>query len=172
MKLKLALLATALAVSGTALAADKRSSISVFGNITVPDEGDNSGYVALTYGYLLTSAIELEAGMSQFYAGGDTFTTINGGAKYYFGAVGKAGGIVPYVKAQVGRSTNTNAFSPDYTQYGGGGGVEFVLTEATSTFIEGVYLSTKYDTIRSNGFTFGGNTSSQIQFNVGIKLRF
>lgn len=172
MKLKLAFVAAALALSAGAHAADKRSSISIFGNIIVPEEGDNVGTVFISYGYLLTSALEIEGSLGQTFSAGFTNSILNGGVKYYFGAIGKAGGVVPYVKASIGRSTSNNAFSPDSSDYGAGAGVEFAMNESASTFIEGVYQSTKYDTIRVNGFNVGGNTSSQIVMQVGVKLRF
>jgi hypothetical protein len=172
LKLKLALVAAALALSAGAQAADKRSSVSIFGNIVVPEEGENSGTVFISYGYLLTSALEIEGSIGQTYSAGFTSSILSGGLKYYFGAIGKAGAVVPYVKASAGRSTSTNAFSPDSTDYGGGVGVEFTMNESASTFIEGVFQSTKYDTIRVNGFNVGGNTSSQVLMQVGVKLRF
>lgn len=163
MNFKHAVLALAVATLATApaLAADKRSSVSIFGNVIVPEEGDNIGNVFLSYGYLLTDSIELEGGVGQTFSGGTTSTSLTFGAKYYFGTLGAAGRMVPYVKANVGRFS-TSGGGGNSNAFGGGGGLEFAMTESASTFVEGVYQE-----VRSSGFD-----SSSFVLQVGVKLRF
>ncbi len=153
-------IAAALAAS-PALAADKRSSVSVFGNVTVPDVGDNSGSLFVSYGYLLTDSLELEGGIGQFFSGGITATTLTVGAQYYFGSLGAAGSVVPYVKANLGRSSSSGGGSSANT-FGGGGGVEFALSESASAFVEGVYQEVKITNFNT----------SQFSIQLGLKLRF
>ncbi len=153
-------IATALAAT-PALAADKRSSVSLFGNITVPEEGDNNGSLFLSYGYLLTDSLELEGGVSQTFSRGFTSTNVDFGVKYYFGSVGSARGAVPYVKANIGRGTSSGGGSGSNT-FGGGAGLEFPIGENTATFVEGVYQQVK----------FSGFSTSQFSMQVGLKLRF
>ena len=154
-------LAVATLAATPALAADKRSSISIFGNITVPEEGDNVGNVFLSYGYLLTDSLELEGGVGQTFSGGTTSTSLNFGAKYYFGTLGAAGRMVPYVKANVGRFSSSGG-GGSLSSYGGGGGLEFAMTESASTFVEGIYQE-----VSASGFS-----SSSFVIQLVVKLRF
>lgn len=175
MKFKLAILVAALTLGSTAFAADKKQSISVFGNITIPEDGGNQGTVFLSFGHLFGDSWEFEGSIAQTYssAGGSdiTFSTLGIGGKYYFKPVGGAGKVLPYAKVGLSAS-RSNAPSPDYSSYLGGGGIEFAMNESASTFIEAVYSKDKYDTMRSGNITIGGNTTSSIVFNVGVKLRF
>lgn len=160
-KTKLALAALALSLSTAAFAADKRSSISVFGNIIIPEEGDNTGTVFLSYGYLLTDSIEIEGSVGQTYSAGTTTGMYGLTGKYYFRSVGPGASVLPYVKA------GFLAMVPDQgdtaSGYQAGGGVEFQMNESASTFIEATYNSTKI-----SGFPASNST----QINVGLKLRF
>jgi hypothetical protein len=154
-------LAVATLAATPALAADKRSSISIFGNVTIPEEGDNSGNIFISYGYLLTDSIELEGGVGQFFSSGITSTSLNVGAKYYFGTVGAAGRMVPYARVSVGTSRNSGG-GGNFSNFGGGGGLEFTMTESASAFVEGIYQQ-----VRVSGFD-----SSAVVAQFGLKLRF
>ena len=155
-------LAIAAALAATpALAADKRSSVSIFGNVTIPEEGDNIGSLFVSYGYLMTDSLELEGGVSQTFSRGFTSTNVDFGVKYYFGSVGAARGAVPYVKGNIGRGTSSGGGSGSNT-FGGGAGLEIPIGENTATFVEGVYQQVK----------FSGFSTSQFSMQVGLKLRF
>lgn len=160
-KTKFALAALALSLSTAAFAADKRSSISVFGNVTIPEEGENTGTVFLSYGYLLTDSIELEGNVGQMFSDGETTGLYGFTGKYYFRAVGAGASVLPYVKA------GFLAFVPNVgdtlSGYQAGGGVEFTMGESASTFIEATFNSTKASGIPASNST---------QINVGLKLRF
>lgn len=161
MKLKLALMAVAIAATSTAMAADKRTSISVFGNLSKQSTGDASGTVFLSFGRLVTDSLELEVSLAESFSSGDTTTMLGGGVKYYFGAVGKAGAVVPYVRAGL-QSASSSGGGARTSIIQAGGGVEFTMSESAATFVEAAYA--RYST--------GNFTDNGVQVNVGIKLRF
>ena len=169
MKHALVIAALAVAAASPSFAADKKSSISLFGNIVVPENGGNQGTVFLSYAHLFGSSWELEGSISQTYSssGGQdiTFSTVGLGAKYYFSPVGGGGSVLPYLKVGFSSSTSNVASSIDYTSVLGGAGLEFAMNETASTFIEAVYQQNKYDS------AFIQKDSSVI-VNFGIKLRF
>ena len=164
MKLKIAILAAALAASSTAFAADKRMSVSVFGNISGSADTDPQGFISTSIGYLLTDSLEVGGVLSQFLSGGakgSTTTSFGANVKYYFGSVGKAGATVPYVMASAQSSSSSSGGSSS-TLLQGGGGLEFTMTENAATFVEAA----------AQRVSTGSNSSTGYQMNIGIKLRF
>lgn len=169
MKYALVIAALAAAVAGPVLAADKSQSISVFGNLTIPENGGSTGTVFLSFGQLLGSSWELEGSLGQVYsASGNTETTVSIlgiGAKYYFRPVGGGGSVLPYLKLGASASRSSAANSIDYSSILGGAGLEFTMNESASTFIEAVYQQNRYD----SAFV---KDDSSVVVQVGIKLRF
>jgi hypothetical protein len=160
LKLKIALIAAALAVSSSAFAADKKTSISVFGNLSGSSGADPVGTVAVSFGRLLTDSFEVGAQYVTSFSSGNTFRMGGVNAKYYFGTVGKAGAVLPYVTAAVGANGSDTSSTGHSLQ--AGGGAEFVMTESASTFVEAVY----------DRNTISSHTTNGYQMQVGIKLRF
>lgn len=161
-KIKTALITAALVLGtvATAQAADKRSSLSLSGNITVPEEGDTSGNVFFSYGFMVTPSIELEGTWGQTFSRGETSAILGFVGKYYFSPVGRGGAVLPYVKA--GALVLVPDQGDNATGWQAGAGLEFAFNESASTFFEASYNNTKV-----NSFT-----SKDVQLNVGIKLRF
>lgn len=163
MKLKIALMAAAVALSSSAFAADKKTSISVFGNVSGQSGSDPMGTVSVSIGRLVTDSLELGAQYTTTMSGGSNgITTTMGGvnAKYYFGAVGKGGAVLPYLTVGVLAAGSDTVDT--YTMYQAGGGMEFTMTESASTFVEAVATRSKIGNTTSNGYTL----------QVGVKLRF
>ena len=160
MKFKIAFIAAALALSSSAFAADKKTSISVFGNVSGSSGADPVGTVAVSFGRLITDSFEVGAQYVTSFSSGNTFRIGGVNAKYYFGTVGKAGSVLPYVTAAVGASGSDQTSTGHNLQ--AGVGAEFVITESASTFVEAVYDRNTVNSRTTNGY----------QAQVGIKLRF
>ena len=161
MKLKYKLLASLLCAAFVlpSMAEEKKSSVSFFGNYNKPSNGNGSGSLNASYGYLVTPQLEVGVSVSESFSAGSTTTGLGGQAQYYFGAVGKAGSLLPYVKADL-LSFSGGAFS--YTQYGGYGGLAYAMTESAEAFIE----------VGALNATINNTTTSSSQVNLGLKYRF
>jgi len=141
------------------MAQEKKSSVSFFGNYSKPSDSDGSGFLAASYGYLVTSQLELGFFVTEAFNAGKTITGVGGEAQYYFGNVGKVGSFLPYVKGNVGSTDNDGH---TYTTYGAFAGVGYALTETTEAFAEVGATSTDNN----------GDKQSGSQVNLGIKFRF
>jgi opacity protein-like surface antigen len=185
---KLAIAVLALAFGTAGFAADKRSSVSVFGNISnTKDEGSSANTNATiygSYGFMLRDSIELEiqvgTNISEF-GGGFTSTGFSTGlvGKYYFSPVGEGGALSPYAKAGLRIDVNeskSDDFKTTGTGFGlqVGGGVEYALTESVATFVEATYSRLKFDSDTESDF--GDSSfkydSTVFEINIGLKIRF
>jgi hypothetical protein len=154
MKAKIVAVALLAMMSGSVMAQSKDQSLSIFGNYMKSSGSDAIGLVAGSYGFLPTPNIEVNVTIAAVFAE-DTITSYGAGAKYYFGAVGTAGAMIPYLKAEVMSADSE-------TMYGGGAGIEYGLSESAGLFIEA--LATKNSGSDSSG------TVSRI--NLGLNYRF
>jgi|CXWL01.1.fsa_nt_gi opacity protein-like surface antigen len=157
MKAKLLVAAMLAVLSGSAMAQAKTQSFSISGNLIKPSGSDATGIVLASYGFMPTESIEVGLSVGAFFVpDADTETLVGVDAKYYFGAVGVAGSLVPYLKANVQHIAST-------TMYGAGGGIDYALTESASVFVEAIVQKSTGDESDS------GNTS---MIKVGLAYRF
>jgi len=141
------------------MAQEKKSAVSFFGNYNKPSDSSGSGFLAASYGYLVTSQLELGLFVTEAFNAGTTSTSVNGSAQYYFGNVGKVGSYLPYVKGNIGSSDSGGKTS---TTYGAYAGVGYAMTETTEAFAE----------VGATSMDNNGNSQSGSQVNLGIKFRF
>jgi hypothetical protein len=173
---KLALAVFALTSGAAGLAADRSSSVSLFGNVSSTESSGSYDFTDATiygsYGRLLGEAIEVEIQLGQSIGNSGsgssrvTSTTVGALARYYFTRVGEVGSATPYLKA--GLRVNFDKFGGRTSRgYGaqGGGGLEYSLNGGASTFVEGTYSRLKY----SGRFDY---TVGLFEVNVGLRLRF
>ena len=103
--------ATALGLASGAQAQDKRSEISLSGDISSTDDYDRT-VIWASYGFYLTPQMVLKLGYTRFYTWQHapySEQVTNGydiGARYYF-QVGRTGEFVPFVEAGLGTSETT-----------------------------------------------------------------
>lgn len=155
MKTKIILASALIALSGTVMAqSTKNQSVSVFGNYVKPSGGDGVGSIFGSYGFMPTENLELGVSAGASFSEGETSSHVGVNAKYFFGAIGRAGALVPYLKANVDRGEGT-------TIYGGGVGAEYGLSESASLFAEALLM-------KSSGS--GSDKLSMVL--VGITFRF
>lgn len=151
-----------------AMAQEKRSSISAYGNLT-SDDFSTSGNVNLGYGYLLTTHIEIGVNLMEIISSTNTgtskntttMTMIGGVAQYYFRTVGSAG-INPYLKASAFSISGGGGGST--TRAGGYVGISIPAGESAEMFVEAGGNSTS-----SSG---GGKAQTGTEANFGMKYRF
>jgi opacity protein-like surface antigen len=159
----LALVACASVVALPAMAQEKKSSISAFGNYSkFSKDKDAQGNVNVAYGYLVSPQLELGITLTETF-GAASMTGVGGQAQYYFNAVGKPKQVNPYGKV--------DAFSLDgsgvtATQYGLYLGAEYEVSESTAVFLE---AGSQSKSAKAGGFTSDDNGTI---INFGLKLRF
>jgi hypothetical protein len=130
MKAKLLVAAMLAVLSGSAMAQAKTQSFSVSGMVFKASGADAIGQVAASYGFMPTEHLELGFTVgAQFGEETESLGAVD--AKYYFGAVGTAGSLVPYLKGNVQHMASS-------TFYGLGGGLDYAMTESASFFIEAI----------------------------------
>ena len=158
------LVAALLAVLSTAVSAQsKDQSVSVFGNYSKTSGVDGgNGSLSGAYGFMAMQNLEISLFLGvNFTSGAQSDTATNGGvaAKYYFGALGQAGSMVPYVKADIG-TYKSDAFSESF--YGAGVGIDYALSESASLYLEAVaHKSTKSE-----------SSGTRTDLNLGLTYRF
>ena len=141
------------------MAQEKKSAVSFFGNYNKPSNGDGMGNVFASYGYLVTSQLELGLFVTESFSSGTTTTGVGGNAQYYFGNVGKVGSYLPYLKGDV---LSMSGGPASYTQYCAFAGIGYAMTETTEAFAE----------VGATNADISGNSQSGSQVNLGIKFRF
>jgi opacity protein-like surface antigen len=163
MKSKILVAAMLALLSSSVMAQTKDQSISVFGNyskVSGVDGGNGSLYGA--YGFLPMESVELNVFLGVNFTSGansDTTTLAGVAAKYYFGSLGQAGKLVPYLKADLA-TMHGDALSQ--TIYGAGVGIDYALTESASIYLEALaHKSTKSE--------FSGTMTD---LNLGLTYRF
>jgi hypothetical protein len=159
MKAKIVMAAVLAVLSTSVMAQSKDQSLSVFGNYSKTSGQDGgTGILMGSYGFMPTENIEVGFSLGAVFVSGtdsDTMTLAGASAKYYFGAIGRAGAMVPYVKADIQSFDGESA-------YGGGVGIDYGLSESASLFLEAVaHKSTDSDA--------SGTTT---QLNLGLYYRF
>jgi hypothetical protein len=154
--------AAVLSFATGAHAADKKLSISAFGQVSKYSGSDASGSIFLEGGYLFTDRLEGQVRLSQTLGAGE-LTLIGVGAKYYFGGVTQAKSWLPYAHASINRSVGG---STDITLLRVGPGIDLPVNESTSVSIEGAYVRQE---AKAFGFTNKTNGSEIV---VGLKIRF
>lgn len=163
------LLATVLAAvaavsfAGGAHAADKKLSLSAFGQVSKYSGSEATGTIFLEGGYLFTDRLEGQVRLSQTLGGSNEFTLLGAGAKYYFGGVSQAKSWLPYVHASFNKSVGGDI---DYTLLRAGPGMDLPVNEAASVSIEAAYVRQE---AKSGGFTTKSNGTEIV---VGLKIRF
>lgn len=177
MKLKIAVIAAAVAFTGTAFAQEKKNSLSLFGNISGSSGGDPTSTIGFSAGRLLGDSLELEGNL--VYSGTPSSEAVIGalGLKYYLRPVGKGGSVLPYLKAGV-QFTST---SVDKTCVGTSGatfpcgttdsndttallgaGLDFAVSESVFPFVE----ATASKSSKSNS----SGTNYLVQ--IGVRIRY
>lgn len=179
MKLKIALIAAAVAFTGTAFAQEKKNSLFLAGNISGSSGQDPTSSIFGGMGRLFGDSLELEGSMS--YMGSSTMdsTSLGAGLKYYLRPVGKGGSVLPYLKAGVqytltSTQTTSTAFvgnqvitttrwvDSNDTVATLGGGMDFAVSESIFPFVE----ATASKSSKSNS----SGTSYLIQ--LGVRVRY
>jgi opacity protein-like surface antigen len=177
LKLKIALIAAAIAFTGTAFAQEKKNSLSLFGNISGSSGSDPSSTIALGLGRLFGDSLELEGNL--IHAGTPTSDTniVGLGLKYYLRPVGKGGSVLPYLRAGVqvmSSSTDNTCFSATQGSYACGttdtndttatlgGGLDFAVSESVFPFVE--ITTSKSSKSNSSG------TNYLVQ--LGVRIRY
>lgn len=156
MKSKILIAALLTVFSGSVMAQAKNQSFSISGNLIKPSGSDATGMVMASYGFMPTQNIEVGVTAGAFFVpDADTETLLGVQAKYYFGAVGTAGALVPYLKANVQHMADT-------TFYGAGGGIDYSMTESASLFLEVI--------AQKNTDSDYSGTTSMVQ--IGLAYRF
>ena len=156
-------LVCASAVAAPAMAQEKKSSISAFGNYSkFGKDKDASGTVNVTYGYLLSPKLEVGVGVTEIF-GASSMTGVGGSAQYYLNPVGAPKQVNPYGKVDAFVLDGSNFTA---TQVGFYAGVAYAATESTEFFVEAgaQNKSSKFSTITTT------DDGTIIQF--GLKLRF
>ncbi len=130
MKAKIVAVALLAMMSGSVMAQSKDQSFSIYGNYMKSSGSDAFGSLSGSYGFLPTQNIEVALSVTTSF-GEETTTSYGIGGKYYFGAIGTAGAMIPYLKANVMSVEST-------TLYGAGAGLEYGLSESAGIFVEAI----------------------------------
>lgn len=152
----------ALGLATSALAQEKRSEVSLSGDISSTDNYDRT-VIWASYGFYLTPQVVLKLGYSRFYTWQHapySEQVTNGydvGARYYFQA-GKTGEFVPFVEAALGTSETTtwttgNTDSSSSSTLTLKGGFSYFISESAS-FDLSIYQRSE-DPADTTGLLFG-----------------
>jgi hypothetical protein len=158
-----AVVVCAAVVSLPAMAQEKKSSISAFGNYSKFDKDkDASGNVNVGYGYLVSPQLEVGVQLLQTF-GATPITGIGGNVQYYLNAVGRPNQVNPYGKVDALSLTGTGF---DATQYDIYFGIAYAVTESTEVFVEAgsQSKSAKFGNVKTD--------DNGTVVNFGLKLRF
>jgi len=151
------------AVAVPAMAQEKKSSISAFGNYSKYGKSkDASGNVNLNYGYLVSPKLEVGVGVTETF-GASSSTGVGGSAQYYLNPVGVPKQVNPYGKVDAFVLDGTGFTA---TQFGAYVGVAYSATESTEFFVE---AGTQMQSQKFSGRTVDDD-GVLVQF--GLKLRF
>ena len=154
--------AAAAAAAPTALAADKRLSVSAFGQVSKYSNSDASGNVYLSVGYLFTDSLEGQVVLNQTLGGAGEFTLLGLGGKYYFGGVTQAKSWLPYVHASYLKTLGSGL---EFNVARGGLGMDLPVNEAASITVEAAYVRQE-----TAGVIKTKTNGSEVL--VGLKIRF
>jgi hypothetical protein len=152
----------ALGLATGAIAQEKRSEVSLSGDISSTDNYDRT-FIWASYGFYLTPQVVLKAGYTRFYTWQHapySEQVTNGydiGARYYF-QVGRTGEFVPFVEAALGTSETTtwttgNTDSSSSSTLTLKGGFSYFISESAS-FDLSVYKRSE-DPSDTTGLLFG-----------------
>jgi opacity protein-like surface antigen len=163
MKSKILIAAMLALLSSSVMAQTKDRSVSVFGNYSKSSGVDGgNGSLYGSYGFLPTQSLELDVFVGVFFTSGadsDTTTLAGVAAKYYFGSLGRAGALVPYLKADV---ATMHGGEFNQTIYGAGAGIDYALTESASVYLE----------ILAHKSTKSEVSGTMTDLNLGLTYRF